>query len=73
MWHKTYEIKKGEKAKVKDILKKMPTNTMVSICPCAGGRPIYGRVCEFQYNAEISNKDVTKYVLAGNFSAIIVK
>ena len=41
--------------------------------PCAGGRPIYGRVCEFQHNEEISNKDVTKYVLAGNFSAIIVK
>ena len=73
MWHKTYLIKKGEKAKVKDILKKMQTNSMVSICPCVGGSPIYGRVCEFQHNAEIYNKDVTKYVLAGNFSAIIVK
>lgn len=73
MWHKTYVIKKGGKTKVKDILKKMPTNTMVSICPCAGGRPIYGRVCDFEHNNEISNKYVTKYILAGNFSAIIVK
>lgn len=73
MWHKTYVIKKGAKTKVKDILKKMPTNTMVSICHCVGGKPIYGRVCDFENNDEISNKYVTKYILAGNFSAIIVK
>lgn len=73
MWHKTYVIKKGGKTKVKDILKKMPTNTIVSICPYVGGSPIYGRVCDFEYNEEISNKYVTKYILAGNFSAIIVK